>query len=88
MTYQQPILGASPHSVCMPFSYESSLPGDYATTMTQVTPDMVRSRTVELALSAGRSALEIRQLDYERAKRELTGEKDFDRQLAMLYAGP
>jgi hypothetical protein len=67
---------------------ESSFPGDYDPTMTQVTADMVRSRTVELALSAGRSALEIRQLDYERAKRELTGEKDFDRQLAMLYSGP
>ena len=65
----------------------SSLSDNYATTMTQVTPNMVRTRTVELALKAGRSALEIRKIDYERAKRELTGEKDFDRQLAVLYAG-
>jgi hypothetical protein len=56
-------------------------------TMPQVTSDMVRSRTVEMALIAGRNSLEIRQTDYERAKRELTGEKDFDRQLAVLYAG-
>ncbi len=55
--------------------------------MPQVTSDMVRSRTVEMALIAGRNSLEIRQTDYERAKRELTGEKDFDRQLAVLYAG-
>lgn len=52
-----------------------------------VTPQMVRSRTVELAIGAGRSPLEIRQSDYERAKRELTGETDSDRQLAVLYPG-
>ena len=46
---------------------------------------MVRSRTVELAMIAGRSSLEIRQHDYEQAKRELTGETDFDRQQAALY---
>lgn len=51
----------------------------------QITPAMVRSRTVELALSAGRSSLEINQRDYEQAKRELTGETDFDRQQAILY---
>jgi len=48
---------------------------------------MVRSRTVELALSAGRSSIEIRQRDYEQAKRELTGETDFDRQQSLLYGG-
>lgn len=52
-----------------------------------VTPQMVRSRTVELAIGAGRSSFEIRQRDYERAKRELTGETDSDRQLAVLYPG-
>lgn len=46
---------------------------------------MVRSRTVELAIRAGRSPIEIRQRDYEQAKRELTGETDFDRQQAVLY---
>lgn len=50
-----------------------------------VTPDMVQSRTVELAINAGRSSLEFRQSDYEQAKRELTGEKDLNRQLAILY---
>lgn len=50
-----------------------------------VTPHMVRSRTVELALLAGRSSIEIKQRDYEQAKRELTGETDFDRQHAVLY---
>ncbi len=52
-----------------------------------VTPRMVRSRTVELALNAGRSSIEIRQSDYERAKRELTGETDSERQQAVLYGG-
>jgi hypothetical protein len=52
-----------------------------------VTPHMVQSRTVQLALIAGRSSLEIRQRDYEQAKRELTGETDFIRQQAMLYPG-
>lgn len=46
---------------------------------------MVRSRTVELAIRAGRSPIEIRQRDYEQAKRELTGETDFDCQQAVLY---
>lgn len=50
-----------------------------------VTPHMVRSRTVELAIRAGRSSMEIRQSDYERAKRELTGETDDARQQAVLY---
>lgn len=47
---------------------------------------MVRSRTVELASIAGRSSLQINQRDYEQAKRELTGESDLDRQMAMLRA--
>lgn len=61
--------------------------GELPTTFPLVTPQMVRSRTVELAISAGRSAIEIRQIDYERAKRELTGETDFDRQQAVLHSG-
>ena len=52
-----------------------------------MTSQSVRSRTVELAIRAGRSSLEIRQCDYERAKRELTGETDSARQLAALYPG-
>lgn len=57
----------------------------YSTKFPHVTPDMVRSRTAELALHAGRSSMEINQRDYEQAKRELTGETDFDRQHAVLY---
>jgi hypothetical protein len=53
-----------------------------------VTHEMVRSRTVELAINAGRNSIEIRQADYEQAKRELTGETDFERQQAMLYPKP
>ena len=45
---------------------------------------MVHDRTLELALLDGRSSHQIRQVDYERAKRELTGESDFDRQQQIL----
>lgn len=48
------------------------------------TREMVRARTNELALIAGRRSHEIKQVDYERAKREVTGESDFDRQEAVL----
>ena len=61
--------------------------GELPARLPLVTPHMVRSRTVELAISAGRSSNEIRQRDYEQAKRELTGETDFDRQQAILYPG-
>lgn len=60
-------------------------PMDATTAQPRVTHCMVRARTVELAKIAGRSSMEIRQRDYEQAKRELTGEADFDRQLAVLY---
>ena len=49
-----------------------------------VTRQMVYARTIELASSAGRTSQEIKQSDYERAKRELTGESDFDKQQAVL----
>lgn len=48
--------------------------------------DRVSMRTHELAVSAGRSPLEITQADYEQAKRELTGETDPQRQNAVLDA--
>lgn len=48
------------------------------------TREMVRARTREFALIAGRGSHEIKQVDYERAKREVTGESDFDRQEAVL----
>lgn len=59
--------------------------GNSSTTDRWVTPRMVQARTVELATRAGRSPLEIRQRDYEQAKRELTGEFDTERQHAALY---
>lgn len=53
--------------------------------LAQVTYQMVQNKTIEIALEAGRSRLELRQRDYEQAKRELTGETDFNRQLSILY---
>lgn len=58
---------------------------DFPGSAPRVTPSMVRARTIELAQMAGRSDLEIRQHDYEQAKRELTGESDVERQHAVLY---
>lgn len=49
-----------------------------------VTRELLYARTMEVALMAGRSSHQIKQVDYERAKRELTGESDFDRQQALL----
>ena len=49
-----------------------------------VSRDLVRARTVEHARRAGRAPHQIRQSDYERAKRELTGELDPDRQEAIF----
>ncbi|MEO5915463.1 MAG: hypothetical protein ABIS50_14610 [Luteolibacter sp.] len=50
----------------------------------RVTRHMVQTRTLELALLAGRNPHQIKQMDYEQAKRELTGESDFDLQQAIL----
>ncbi len=49
------------------------------------TREMVHARTSELATLAGRRPYEIIQRDYEQAKRELTGERDFDKQEAILH---
>jgi len=53
-----------------------------------VTREMVQNRTRELAMIYGRTPGQISQADYERAKRELTGESDRDRQDAILDALP
>jgi hypothetical protein len=53
-----------------------------------VTREMVQTRARELALIAGRSPPHVTQLDYEQAKRELTGGSDMDRQDAMLESIP
>jgi hypothetical protein len=60
-------------------------PAEFDQSSPPVTPGMVRTRTVELAVGAGRSPVEIRQRDYEQAMRELTGETDFGRQQAAIY---
>ena len=49
-----------------------------------ITRQMVHDRTLELALIDGRTSLQIKQVDYEQAKRELTGESDFGRQQQIL----
>lgn len=59
--------------------------GGFPPIVNRVNPHMVRSRTVELAIKAGRTCTEIRQCDYERVKRQLTGETDLDLQNALLY---
>jgi hypothetical protein len=53
-----------------------------------VTREMVHARARERAVIAGRSPLQVSQVDYEEAKRELTGESDADRQEAMIYSMP
>lgn len=50
----------------------------------RVTQEQVQARTRELAVLAGRDSTEISQVDYEQAKRELTGESDGERQQAVL----
>lgn len=53
-----------------------------------VTRAMVDDRARELAVLAGRASAQVTQVDYERAKRELTGEDDMDRQDALIDALP
>ena len=61
---------------------------DNSTGIGMVTREMVRARAQELALLAGHAPPQVRQSDYEQAKRELTGESDIDRQDAILEALP
>ena len=51
-----------------------------------VTRERVYARTRELAVKAGRPALQVSQADYEQARRDLTGESDMARQEAVLDA--
>ena len=53
-----------------------------------VSRERLHSRTREIASGAGRPPSGVAQCDYEQAKRELTGERDSDRQEARLtWAG-
>ena len=54
----------------------------------RITRDQLHQRTRELAAAAGRDQLQISQLDYEQARRELTGETDVDRQEALIDTLP
>ena len=53
-----------------------------------VTRAKVHSRASELAGKAGRVPPHVAPIDYEQAKRELTGESEVDRQDAILDALP
>jgi hypothetical protein len=53
-----------------------------------VTRAKVDARARALAASAGRTPPHVTQVDYQQAKRELTGETDLDRQNAMLDGLP
>jgi hypothetical protein len=53
-----------------------------------VTRAMLQARARELALIAGHAPPHVSQVDYEQAKRELTGESDLDRQEAVLESIP
>ena len=53
-----------------------------------VTRERVHLRAHELAVIAGRPPPHVTQVDYEQAKREVTGESDLDRQEAMLDSVP
>lgn len=55
-----------------------------APAVSRVTPEVLHVRALDLALANGRSGGLVTQADYEQAKRELTGERDFDRQEAIL----
>jgi hypothetical protein len=62
--------------------------GETPSLIIAVTRSQVRGRARELALLSGRSPHQVSQVDYERAKRELTGETDLRRQEARLNALP
>lgn len=53
-----------------------------------VTPEMVETRARELALIAGRTSADATQADHARARRELAGGSDLDRQDAILETLP
>jgi hypothetical protein len=53
-----------------------------------VTEEMVEARARELAAIAGRVPPQPSQVDYEQAKRELTGEPELDTQEAALESIP
>ena len=61
---------------------------DNAAGIGSVTKEMVEVRAQELAVIAGRVPAEPSKVDYEQAKRELTGEAEIDPQEAALELVP
>jgi hypothetical protein len=53
-----------------------------------VTPEMVEARARELALIDGRDSSKPTEVDYQQAKRELTGEEEIDPQQENLESLP
>lgn len=53
-----------------------------------LTRKMVHDRTRELAMAAGRAPFDVTHADYQRARRDITGESEFDRQDRVLNAWP
>jgi hypothetical protein len=53
-----------------------------------VTRKMVRERAIELATINGRSSQEVSKVDWDQAKRELTGELDIDPKEELLESAP
>ncbi|MFH1498383.1 MAG: hypothetical protein ABII82_11210 [Verrucomicrobiota bacterium] len=50
--------------------------------------ERLHNRTRTLAAKAGREPTGVTQIDYEQAKREVTGESDPERQNAILDSRP
>ena len=61
---------------------------EHSTGIGTVTRKMVRERARELALIGGRVPPQVLQVDYEQAKRELTGGVDLDPQEAVRESAP
>ncbi|MBA3833310.1 MAG: hypothetical protein H0X34_15740 [Chthoniobacterales bacterium] len=53
-----------------------------------VTPEMLEARARELALIAGRVPVQPSEVDYEQARRELTGGTEIDEDVQILEALP
>jgi hypothetical protein len=67
---------------------DRGLVGEGLADLGSISRKVVQQRASELARTSGRQAHEVRQADYEQAKRELTGERDAERQNEILDAKP
>jgi hypothetical protein len=60
----------------------------HSTGIGTVTHKMVQERAVELAIIDGRSAKEVSKIDWEMARRELTGNPNLDPKETLLESAP